>query len=114
MSTFILAPKGKKCQFTGFETDCCKLVAEGTCDNWTHIEGHHPLTGQPMNEWGCAFKYAWVFGAEAAKNSHNARAETFDLRNMIFDPAYRAKKLKEDREKVHALAGASEVKQIEG
>ena len=93
MTTFTLAPKGKKCPFGGFTKDCRDLVSEGTCEYWTHIEGRHPLTGETMNEWGCAFAYAWVFAAEAARNAHHARADTLTLRNMIFDPDVRAREL---------------------
>lgn len=91
--TFALAPKGKKCPFTGFSKDCRSLVSAGTCENWTHIEGHHPQTGQPVSEWGCAFSYAWLFAMEAAKNAHQGRADTLNLRNMIFDPEVRKKEL---------------------
>lgn len=93
MTTFKLADKGTKCPFSGFEKDCRQLVVDEVCKNWTHLQGHHPLTGEPMSQWGCAFSLAWMFAAEAAKNAHQGRADTLTLRNMIFDPDVRQKEL---------------------
>lgn len=93
MTTFKLADAGRKCPHTGFSQDCRELVSSGTCDNWTHISGTHPLTGEALNQWGCAFSLTWVFAAEAARCAHHARADTLTLRNMIFDKDVREREL---------------------
>jgi hypothetical protein len=97
MSTFKLAEKGTKCPFSAFEKDCRQLVSDEVCKNWVHLQGHNPLTGEPMSQWGCAFSLSWLFAAEAAKNGLQAQANVQTLRNMIFDPKIRAKQLAADK-----------------
>ncbi len=99
MTGFMLAPKGKKCPFTGFQEDCRDLVTSGKCqDTWQHIQGLNPLTGATMNQWGCAYHFTWLFAAAAAAEAHHSRADTLTLRNMIFDRDVRDRELAKDKD----------------
>lgn len=84
----MMPPKDKLCRFSGFVEACLSLVASGKCtDAWVNIQGHHPQSGAPMDQWGCCHDFTYLLAMEAARKAHHANEATLTLRNMIFDGA---------------------------
>ncbi len=98
MSSFELAPKGRRCPFYCGTKDCRDNVVDGTCENtWTFIRGQNPLTGENVARWDCAYRMGWMFAADAARRANETAADVQILRNMIFDPEARRKELERAR-----------------
>ena len=73
------AEKGKVCPFNqkDMSTVCHK------CPLWTKLMGKDPQTGEPRDEWGCAFTWLPILLIENSRESRQTGAAVESFRNEM-------------------------------
>ena len=68
----------RMCHHTGFKKQCRKLVTDGHCERWIHLQGYDVNTGVEFSESNCADDWHLKVGLENARQvkSNAAAIET--------------------------------------
>jgi hypothetical protein len=56
---------------------------EHACRFWVQLQGKHPQTGQPINEWNCAIAFLPVLLCENSQESRQTGAAVESFRNEM-------------------------------
>jgi hypothetical protein len=81
----MLPDKKVKCPYTGFTKTCFDGVTKHHCPKWIQLQGKHPQTGDPVNEYNCSDAWLPMLLIENANESRKASASTDSLRNVVAD-----------------------------
>ena len=54
-----------------------------TCPWWTRLQGRHPNTGDPVDEWGCAVSWMPMLLCENSQQSRQTGAAVESFRNVV-------------------------------
>jgi hypothetical protein len=60
-----------------------KQCLENGCTFWTHIQGHNPQTGQPIDQFDCSVKWLPMLLVENARHTRGAQAAVESMRNEV-------------------------------
>jgi len=60
-----------------------KACLEHDCYWYTHLTGHNPNTGQPMDEWGCAMTWMPILLVENSQQQRQTAASVDSFRNEM-------------------------------
>lgn len=101
--SFELPKPEKLCHHTGFEKKCRELVTSGKCERWKCLPGADPFTGNARTAWGCTDDLVLFLQGEVLRQTDGAHTAITDFREMVTNPDYRARRLKQDAEKLKQI-----------
>jgi hypothetical protein len=78
-----LPPKERMCHLTGFTQSCRKLVTDEACSRWMQIQGHHPNTGEPINQSKCIDDWMPILMMENSQMQRQTGAAVESFRNEV-------------------------------
>jgi hypothetical protein len=78
-----LPPRETGCHRTGFAKSCRECVIEHNCQLWMQVQGVHPNTGAPVNEYGCADAFIPILLIENSQMQRQTGAAVESFRNEM-------------------------------
>jgi hypothetical protein len=60
-----------------------KACVGDACMFWTHIMGHNPQTGHPVDQFDCSIRWLPMLMLENAKQTRGAQAAVESMRNEV-------------------------------
>lgn len=79
----MMPSKDRMCHCTGFARSCRELVTSEACGRWSKIEGTHPQTGAPLDQWGCDDDHEKLLLMNIARHVVGTQAATESFRNVV-------------------------------
>ena len=72
-----MSAAGKRCALLR------KTCIEDKCSFWMQLRGAHPQSGDPVDEYDCAFRWQVILQIEGAKETRQAAAAIESFRNEM-------------------------------
>lgn len=73
----------KICPLLTFDPKHPEVCMEHRCAFYTQVQGHHPQTGEMLNEWGCSISWLPVLMIENSQQQRQTGAAVESFRNEM-------------------------------